>query len=97
MKISGEDFGAYGKEVLKAFEKRALAQGLNVAPNSYEGVRISFNTEEIKGWLLLRMSLHEPLLPLNFEGVRPGDCDKMKAVVAGLLEGFDRVDRSKLA
>lgn len=97
MKISGEDFGAYGKEVLKAFEERALAQGLNVAPNSYEGVRISFNTEEIKGWLLLRMSLHEPLLPLNFEGVRPGDCDKMKAVVADLLEGFDRVDRSKLA
>ena len=68
-----------------------------MAPNSYEGIRISFNSEEIKGWLLLRMSLHEPLMPLNIEGVRPGDCDRMKALVSELLDGFDRIDQSKLA
>lgn len=97
LKIAGEDFGAYGKEVLKGFEERALARGLKVAPNSYEGVRISFDTEEIQGWLLLRMSLHEPLLPLNFEGVRPGDCTRMKAVAAELLDGYERVDISLLS
>lgn len=96
MKIAGEEFGAYGKEVLKSFEERAQAKGLQVVPNSFEGIRIRFDSEEIQGWLLLRMSLHEPLLPLNMEGVRPGDCDKMKAVVMELLEDFDRVDCSKL-
>ncbi|MDO5411435.1 MAG: phosphomannomutase/phosphoglucomutase [Lachnospiraceae bacterium] len=96
MKISGEDFGAYGKELLKEFKARALAQGLNVAPVSYEGIRISFDSDEIKGWLLLRMSLHEPLLPLNIEGVRPGDVEKMKALVADLMKGFERADTSIL-
>lgn len=96
LKLSGEDFGAYGKQVLKAFEERAMAKGLQVAPNSYEGVRISFRSEEIQGWLLLRMSLHEPLMPMNLEGVREGDCERMKAVARELLAGFDRVDISLL-
>lgn len=96
LKLSGEDFGAYGKQVLKAFEERAMAKGLQVAPNSYEGVRISFRSEEIQGWLLLRMSLHEPLMPMNLEGVREGDCERMKAVARELLAGFDRVDLSLL-
>ncbi|MCI6732634.1 MAG: phosphomannomutase/phosphoglucomutase [Lachnospiraceae bacterium] len=96
LKLFGEDFGAYGKQVLKAFEERAMAKGLQVAPNSYEGVRISFRSEEIQGWLLLRMSLHEPLMPMNLEGVREGDCERMKAVARELLAGFDRVDLSLL-
>lgn len=96
LKLSGEDFGAYGKQTLKEFEERAIAKGLQVAPNSYEGVRISFRSEKIQGWLLLRMSLHEPLMPMNLEGVREGDCERMKAVARELLAGFDRVDLSLL-
>ena len=96
LKLSGEDFGAYGKQVLKEFEERAIAKGLQVAPNSYEGVRISFRSEEIQGWLLLRMSLHEPLMPMNLEGVREGDCARMKAAARELLAGFDRLDLSLL-
>lgn len=96
LKLSGEDFGAYGKQVLKEFEERAIAKGLQVAPNSYEGVRISFRSEAIQGWLLLRMSLHEPLMPMNLEGVREGDCERMKAAARELLAGFDRVDLSLL-
>lgn len=96
MKISGEDFADYGAMVLDQFEKKAKEQGYSVAENSYEGVRVSFDSEEAKGWLLLRMSLHDPLLPLNIEGGRPGDCDRIKKIVADLMSDFDRVDRSKL-
>ena len=96
MKISGEDFGTYGKEVLKAFEGRAKEAGYAVAPNSYEGVRISFRGGDVQGWLLLRMSLHDPLMPLNMEGVREGDCDRMLVIVKKLVEGFDRLDVSVL-
>ncbi|MDE7321643.1 MAG: phosphomannomutase/phosphoglucomutase [Lachnospiraceae bacterium] len=90
-KIQGDDFKAYGTEALNTFEERARAKGFNIAPNSYEGVRISFDTEEAKGWLLLRLSLHDPQMPLNIEGVRAGDCDKLFDIVTGLLDGFDRL------
>ena len=90
-KIEGEDFTAYGKNALKTFEERANEKGYNVAPNSYEGVRITFDNDDVQGWLLLRMSLHDPQMPLNVEGVREGDCDKLYNIVLELLEGFDRL------
>ena len=92
MKIFTEDFAAYGQEVLKAFEARAKEAGIDVAPNSYEGVRLSFHSEDVQGWLLLRMSLHDPLMPMNMEGVREGDCEKMLEIVKELLTGFDKLD-----
>lgn len=90
-KIACDDFKTYGKNVLATFEERAKAKGYDIAPNSYEGIRISFNTEEVQGWLLLRMSLHDPQMPFNVEGVRTGDCDKLYDIVMDLLEGFDQL------
>lgn len=95
MKIAGDEFGAYGADVLKAFEERAAQKGYAIAPDSYEGIRISFSGE-IQGWALLRMSLHDPLMPLNLEGARAGDCERIMAAVKGLLDGFDRLDMSAL-
>jgi phosphomannomutase len=89
--IEGDDFKAYGNEALETFETRAREKGYNIVPNSYEGIRISFNSDEIKGWLLLRMSLHDPQMPLNIEGERQGDADKIFDIVLELLDGFDRL------
>ncbi len=90
--ISGADFAEMGKAVLKAFEERAKESGYVIAPNSYEGVRLTFP----EGWALLRMSLHDPLLPLNVEGNAKGDCQTLLNRVAGLLAGFDRLDLAVL-
>ena len=57
-------------------------------PKSYEGVRISFQEEDKKGWLLLRKSLHDPVMPLNIEGERKGDAEKILKTAQKLLEGF---------
>ncbi len=35
-------------------------------PN-YEGVRVSFDDEQVKGWMLIRQSLHDPVMPMNIE------------------------------
>ena len=35
-------------------------------------------------------------MPLNLEGERPGDCDRLVAVVKELLAGYDRLDLSPL-
>lgn len=92
MKLLTEDFKAYGQGVLKAFEENAAAAGIYVVPNSYEGIRISFDSEEIKGWALLRLSLHDPLMPLNIEGFREGDVDKIADIVRDLLKDMDKLD-----
>lgn len=86
-KIKSEDFSAYGDKVLAEFKKRAEEAGMKL-PKSYEGVRISFQEEDKKGWLLLRKSLHDPVMPLNIEGERKGDAEKILKTAQKLLEGF---------
>ena len=91
-KINCEDFGSYGDNVLKEFKKRA-EEAKMILPKSYEGVRISFQDEDKKGWLLLRKSLHDPVMPLNVEGERADDCEKILKVAEKLLAGFDKLSR----
>lgn len=91
MKIKGEeDFRAYGQGVLTTFEKRAEEKGIHIAKPSYEGVRLVF----ADGWALLRMSLHDPNMPLNIESRREGGVKTIAAQVKGLLEGFVSLDLS---
>lgn len=94
-KISGEGFREYGERVLEAFEQRAHDAGYTVVPDSHEGVRLSF-AGEIGGWMLLRLSLHDPLMPLNLEGNGVGDCEKLVETAKRLLKGFDRLDLTSL-
>ena len=91
LKITGtDDTKSYGNEVLAAFEQRARAQGITIATPSYEGVRLVMDG----GWALLRMSLHDPNMPLNIEADREGGADEIERRVKELLTGFDALDRS---
>lgn len=81
--IGEEDFRAYGQRVLLALEEYARKQaGWEVAPDNCEGVRVSIPKAE--GWFLLRMSLHDPLMPLNIESGRAGGV----AAILAELEPF---------
>ena len=91
-KINCEDFASYGDKVLSEFKARAEKSGM-ILPKSYEGVRISFQDEDKKGWLLLRKSLHDPVMPLNIEGERKGDCEKILKTAEELLQGFDKLSK----
>ena len=91
IKITGtDDVKAYGRDVLAAFEQRAKDRGLPVASPSYEGVRLIFPG----GWALLRMSLHDPNMPLNIEADAAGGADVIEREVRALLAGFDALDLS---
>ena len=94
-KIKDENFKDYGKSVLKEFKARAEKAGYKM-PESYEGVRISFKEGDAQGWMLLRLSLHDPVMPLNIEGARKGDVAKIKAIAKELLAGFEKLDMSCL-
>lgn len=93
LKILTTDFKAYGQKVLDDFKARAVENNLSLAEPNFEGVRINFDG----GWALLRMSLHDPNMPLNIESSRVGGCKKILAAVKNLLGGFDDLDISALA
>lgn len=63
----GVDFKVYGKKVLDELKEYADKNGWTIAPSNYEGIRISFPANDGNGWFLLRMSLHDPIMPLNIE------------------------------
>ena len=94
-KINCENFKEYGKSVLADFKRRAIEADYEM-PESYEGVRISFKGEDVQGWMLLRLSLHDPVMPLNIEGARKGDLAKLVEIARQLTDGFDKLDRSCL-
>ena len=73
LKIKAEDFAKYGAGVLEDFGKWAEYSGeLEVVEPNYEGVRVNYDIDGSKGWFLLRMSLHDPVMPLNVESDTAG-------------------------
>jgi len=77
LKITEEDFRACGSNIISSLETYAQQHGWAIAPNNYEGIRISFFEEEMQGWFLLRLSVHDPLLPLNIESNVHGGVKKI--------------------
>jgi phosphomannomutase len=91
LRIRGvDDARAYGTQVLQEFETRAAAAGIKAAKPSFEGVRLVFP----EGWALLRMSLHDPNMPLNIESRTKGGVARIAAQTKDLLQGFDKLDLS---
>ena len=48
------------------------------------------------GWFLLRLSLHDPLLPLNIESNSIGGAKKIAEELATFIENYDKLDAQKL-
>lgn len=94
-KINAENFKEYGQNVLHEFCARAKEAGYTL-PESYEGVRISFDDGNLKGWILLRMSLHDPVMPLNMESEKKGGLAELVKIARKLTDGFELLDRSPL-
>lgn len=97
--ILAEDFGPYGDQIiadLRNLTESGKIPGAALVQPNYEGIRIAFDTEEVKGWMLLRKSLHDPIMPLNIESDMEGGCDIIRRVLKPLLEGYDQLDTTKL-
>ena len=91
--IEGSDFSVYGDQILeglKVWVKAKEDKGLSLVEPNYEGVRINFDLPEVKGWCLLRKSLHDPIMPLNAE-VTEGSCETILEIMAAFLDGYSRV------
>lgn len=84
-----DDFKEYGENVIaKLTEYAENRDGWQVEKENYEGVRINIDG----GWFLLRLSVHDPILPLNIENDNPGICDKIAKELKNFFSDFDKLD-----
>ncbi len=83
------DFKVYGKTVLSELECFAVDNGWTLAPSNYEGIRISFGEGQGNGWFLLRMSLHDPIMPLNIESNEKGGNKIIAQKLYNFLKGYE--------
>ncbi|MEI8273147.1 MAG: phosphomannomutase/phosphoglucomutase [Paludibacter sp.] len=87
--ILEEDFVIYGKQVLAELEKEVLKMdGWEVVSPNYEGLRVRCTSSNEKGWFLLRLSLHDPVMPLNIESDIAGGIEIIAAKLELLLQDF---------
>lgn len=96
-KINLEEFKEYGAQVLKQFDEFVQnEEGFAKVPVNHEGIRVNVDREGVQGWLLLRMSLHDPILPLNIETRQPGGVAKVKEWLLPFFTRFESLDCSPL-
>lgn len=97
MNILQDDFKPYGQQVIDDLTAFAQAQpGWSLAPSNYEGVRVNLDADHGDGWFLLRLSLHDPLLPLNIESNAVGGAKKIASELAGFIARYDHLDAAAL-
>ena len=97
MNILLEDFKEYGQKVIDELTAYAANQpGWSLAPSNYEGVRVNLDADHGNGWFLLRLSLHDPLLPLNIESNDVGGAKRIAKELAGFIANYDKLDAAKL-
>ncbi len=84
-KITEKDFRACGERIIADLTRYAEAQpDWKLADDNREGVRVSFDKDNGDGWFLLRLSVHDPIMPLNIESDSRGGTD----IIYGKLREF---------
>ncbi|VAI28748.1 unnamed protein product [Triticum turgidum subsp. durum] len=91
--LKGGSFRDYGESILKHLESVISKDpNLNKAPKNHEGVRVS----GYGGWFMLRLSLHDPVLPLNIEAQSKNDAMKLGLAVLAAASEFSALDTTAL-
>ncbi len=95
--VAGCDFQTLGKRVIDEF----AVYGNNLyyakpADNNYEGFRLSYDAYHGNGWALLRMSLHDPILPINVESDSAGGNVRIIKDLYYFLKKYNFLDVSVL-
>jgi phosphomannomutase len=97
LRITTSEFIDYGNQVIETLASRVqeVSGWIPEKPN-YEGVRIRCEGECEDGWFLLRLSLHDPVMPLNVESNVEGGVLQIVKRLKRLLEPFNNLDNSPL-
>ena len=96
--IKTDDFKTYGEKVISELRDfTGNHAGWEVVPNNYEGIRVACDKNSGAGWFLLRLSLHDPVIPLNIESENNGGVKEIANVLEDFLKGFESLDLSSFS
>ncbi len=96
--IKREKFKEYGEMIIEGLKKYSKqVDGWTIEPKNYEGVKINCDKENGDGWLLLRLSLHEPVLPLNIESDSNNCAKKILEKLIPFLKKYEDLDLDNLS
>ena len=97
MGILEPDFRACGERVLSGLRSFAEKQpGWEIDGNNREGVRIRTAAGAGDGWFLLRLSVHDPVLPLNLESNAEGGVLQMLSALYPYLSACEGIECAKV-
>ncbi len=93
IKINAEDFKTYGQGVIEDLEGFARGKKTwSLVPDNYEGVRIAFTENGKTGWFLVRLSLHDPVMPVNIESNESGGVRQTADALVEFLSNYQQLD-----
>lgn len=93
--ILDENFKECGESIIRSLEACAQKQAnWEIAPDNHEGIRIAFGKDNGDGWLLLRLSVHDPLMPLNIESDSIGGTKQIGKQLYAFLRTCKGIDLS---
>lgn len=99
LSILDENFQETGRNVIaKVIDFATAMDSWHIAPDNREGVRINFDLSDgvENGWFLLRLSVHDPVLPLNAESDVKGGLYTMLNALYEVIKDIDGIDVSAL-
>ena len=99
LSITAPDFREAGRAVIeRVMDHASYETDWHIAPDNREGVRINFDLDDglQNGWFLLRLSVHDPVLPLNVESDVPGGVRTMLSKLLSVLDGIEAIDISPI-
>ena len=96
LKINSHNFKEEGEKIISYLECFAREKNWCVAQDSQEGVRISFDKNNGDGWALLRLSVHDPVMPLNIESDSKNGSKLIIKNILEALESFKFLDLNSL-
>lgn len=88
--IKEADFRTYGENIIASLAAHtAKFDYITPADDNREGFRFSFDASHGNGWALLRLSVHDPVLPLNIESNSPGGVKLMEAFIEDFIKNYN--------
>ncbi len=91
------NFKEEGDRIIRELKFFAEADSrVDLVPNSYEGVRINFPRYDGDGWLLIRQSVHDPVMPVNFASLSQGGDKVMAKYLYSFVSKYPFLDVSAL-
>ena len=93
--ILDSDFRSYGEKVINELEqfcKSKAAEGFRIADDNREGIRVSLNN----GWFLLRLSVHDPVMPFNIESDKTGGVREISEKISEFFFSCDSLSTDNL-